>query len=743
MALVFVCPAICRGQAGSDLIRQAIERSLPLLEMASAGSAEQRECFTCHNQGLPILALTEARRREFDIDQENYNRQLDHTFAHLDRNKQQFLDGKGTGGKADTAGYALWALSAGQRKQNETTAAVVEFLLRWQSEDDCWSCTSDRPPSETSDFTTTYVALRGLAEFGTAEQQTRIAARRDSARNWLLAAVPVDNEDHVFRLWALRSAGVQGMPLASAASELIQRQRDDGGWSQLADHESDPYATATALVALQRTGALNAIDPVYERGVRFLLESQLDDGSWHVVSRSKPFQAYFESGFPHGNDQFISVAASSWATLALLLALPEPQAAANAVDSSPPAAEVLAFPGAEGFGAGAKGGRGGKVLLVTNLEDYAPGREPPIPGSLRAACDEKGPRTVVFRVAGTIALKAPLSIREPFLTLAGQTAAGDGICLKDYGVGIRTHDVIVRYLRFRPGDESGKEQDALAVYEAQDVIIDHCSTSWGSDETLSVTGDGCTNVTVQWCLISESLNQSVHRKGAHGYGSLIRANGNVTFHHNIYAHHSSRCPRPGTYGPGSLLLDFRNNVIYDGKGYSAEDPVRMNYVGNYIKSPNGAVFGVGGSATQIYAEGNVLEGERDIRQWDLFRRATDDTRAERPFPVAAVATQPAAESFEALLQSCGAVLPRRDGVDERVIDQVRHGTGKIINSQQDVGGWPELSSAAPPTDADMDGMPDDWERTRGLDPSDAADQSQDRNKDGYTNLEDFLNDTVP
>ena len=287
-----------------------------------------------------------------------------------------------------------------------------------------------------------------------------------------------------------------------------------------------------------------------------------------------------------------------------------------------------------------------------------------------------------------------------------------------------------------------KEQDALAVYEAQNVIIDHCSTSWASDETLSVTGDGCTNVTVQWCLISESLNRSVHQKGAHGYGSLIRTNGNVTFHHNIYAHHSSRCPRPGTYGSGSIVLDFRNNVIYDGKGYSAADPVRMNYVGNYIKRPNGPAFRVGGAATQIYAEANVLAERRDAAQWDLFPGATDATKAERPFPFAAVSTHSAEEALPAALESCGANRPQRDSVDARVIEQIRQGTGKIIDSQRDVGGWPALNAAEPPADADQDGLPDDWERVHGFDPASATDRL-DSDDDGYTNLEEFLNGTNP
>jgi N-acyl-D-amino-acid deacylase len=330
--------AICMfpgTEYAQDRVRPAIERIVPLLERAAAGSADQRECFTCHSQGLPILALTEARLHGFHVDEANWQRQLDHTYAHLNRNQEKYAKGEGTGGKADTAGYALWALATGDRAADATTTAVAEYLLSWQSSDDHWSCTSDRPPSEASDFTTTYLALRGLVDYGTDAQQDRIAARRESARDWLIDAAPEDTEDHVFRMWALQLAGADANVVASAASDLLGRQRADGGWSQLDDKESDAYATATALVALQRTGSLAAGDEAYQRGVDYLLGAQLADGSWHVVSRSDPFQTYYESGFPHGEDQFISTTASAWAALALLAVAPEKPAE----PTSPPQSE--------------------------------------------------------------------------------------------------------------------------------------------------------------------------------------------------------------------------------------------------------------------------------------------------------------------------------------------------------------------------------------------------------------------
>lgn len=416
---------------------------------------------------------------------------------------------------------------------------------------------------------------------------------------------------------------------------------------------------------------------------------------------------------------------------------------------------IPAFPEAEGFGAGTPGGRGGQVIIVTTLEDDTTGKQKSLPGSLRAALLTKGPRIVVFAVSGTISLKAPLKISEPFITVAGQTAPGDGICLKNYGLSIATHDVVLRHLRVRPGDELGPdlkkqgksfEPDGISIAApSRNVVVDHCSVSWAIDECLSVSGAGITDVTVQWCIVSESLNDSFHSKGPHGYGSLLRANGNLSFHHNLYAHHSSRSPRPGTYGNGSVLLDFRNNVIHDSKGYSAKDPVRMNYIGNYIRRPREHVFQVGGETTQLFVEGNYLVdgGERNQDQWELISSDSAANRRLEPFAVTAPATQTAQEANEAVMKSAGATLPRRDAVDTRIVQQLTDGKGGLINSPSEVGGWPELRSVAPPTDADRDGMPDAWEQKHGLDQSDAKDAAQDKDGDGYTNLEEYLNGSDP
>jgi hypothetical protein len=417
---------------------------------------------------------------------------------------------------------------------------------------------------------------------------------------------------------------------------------------------------------------------------------------------------------------------------------------------------LRAFPGAEGFGAEAVGGRGGRALLVTTLADSGP-------GSLRAACEADGPRTIIFRISGNIELQSDLRITKPFITLAGQTAPGEGICLKNSACIIATHDVVVRYLRFRPGDGRRREMDSLSVVNAQNVLIDHCSASWSVDETLSVTGDS-RNVTVQWCMITESLNRSFHQKGAHGYGSLIVAkDGGYSFHHNLYAHHNSRNPRPGTTGDGpGLVLDFRNHLIYDfgaRAGYSSTSRVCMNYVGNFLKpgpstrpDSRAVAFLIGGPMTSLFLADNFLDGHsagsRDNRLLvkgprEMTPRQLTACFAERLFTCPAARTDSPQEAYRRVLAQAGAILPKRDAVDSRIAREVQTGTGRIINSQDEVGGWPELKSAPAPPDQDADGLPDAWEQEHRLDAANGADGPGDADRDGYTNLEEFLNGTDP
>ena len=428
------------------------------------------------------------------------------------------------------------------------------------------------------------------------------------------------------------------------------------------------------------------------------------------------------------------------------------------------ALSVSAFPGAEGFGAQAFGGRGGKVLFVTNLNDSGP-------GSLRAVVETEGSRTIIFRVSGTVALESAIVITKPYITIAGQTAPGGGICLKNHALVIATDHVIVRHIRCRPGDNVKAESDSLSVSSGHDITVDHCSTSWSVDETLSVSSRGrLGNVTVQWCIISESLHDSIHHKGPHGYGSLIRgSNGNgYTYHHNLYAHHHARLPRPGNYIDGSedpegFILDFRNNVIYNwagrAAGYNADGSngtnsiTKMNFVGNYYKSginsTGSLAFSESTHSARAFFSGNCMNNSYPDDPWSLvsFSKFSDkDKKAYKqsnPIPVPEVKTDDAITAYKRVLADAGAVLPKRDAVDTRIVNEVRNGTGKIIDDEKQVGGWPELKSTKPPQDSDRDGMPDDWEKQYRFDSENPADGNGDSDADGYTNLEEYLNNTKP
>jgi pectate lyase len=409
------------------------------------------------------------------------------------------------------------------------------------------------------------------------------------------------------------------------------------------------------------------------------------------------------------------------------------------------AAELPSFPGAEGFGATTPGGRGGKVIFVTNLNDSGY-------GSFREACEADGPRTVIFRVAGTIALRKPIIVRHPFLTVAGQSTPGDGICLRDDYFGIQTHDVIVRYLRSRLGDVSSQEQDCIDLLNgAHDCILDHCSATWSIDECLSTSGIDA-NCTIQWCLIGESLNHSKHAKGAHGYGSLARANGPMSWHHNLWIHNDSRNPRLGdAYGRGPTFptFDVRNNIMYDFGGTASgltQGILKVNYVGNYLRpgpssrAPKPITVGHPSDLT-YFIRGNILEGDDALTKDNTQFFTTIDFEGKHevkivdtPFPAPRVT--PA--QVKDVLAIVGASRPVRDAVDARLVnDVVAHG-GKLIDSQQEVGGWPELKSGPLPIDTDNDGIPDEWEIAHGLDPKNGAD-ARVLAKSGYTNLEEYLN----
>ncbi|UYY60022.1 polysaccharide lyase family 1 protein [Sphingomonas sp. S2-65] len=414
----------------------------------------------------------------------------------------------------------------------------------------------------------------------------------------------------------------------------------------------------------------------------------------------------------------------------------------------------LAFPAAEGAGRFSQGGRGGQVIYVTNLEDSGP-------GSLRAAVEAKGPRTILFRVSGTIKLAKPLRIREGRVTIAGQSAPGDGITLRDHTLEIDADDVVIRYLRSRLGDESKSEADAIWIQGGRRIILDHVSASWSVDETLSASANytkpdqGFYDLTVQWSVIADSLTHSLHAKGEHGYGSLIRGGrgARVSFHHNLWANHAARMPRPGNYSgpdvdPEGAFFDFRSNVFYNWggsrSGYNADKATlaRYNFVDNsYIAGPQSKknmAFEESNVLAKAYFAGNSMNGTVPSDPWSLVTGVQPEGyRLSAPIDVAPVRPEAAAASYAKVLSGAGASRPR-DSVDLAIVRGVRDRTGRQIDSQREVGGWPVLKSSAAPRDNDGDGIPDAWERRHGLNPGNASDGAADRNGDGYTNLEEWL-----
>jgi pectate lyase len=435
-------------------------------------------------------------------------------------------------------------------------------------------------------------------------------------------------------------------------------------------------------------------------------------------------------------------------------------------------AQQPSFPGADGFGKYTTGGRGGSVIEVTNLEDSGP-------GSLRAAIGTTGTRTIVFKVSGTIFLKSNLKISKPNLTIAGQTAPGDGITLANYNVDIDGSNIIMRYIRCRLGDVAKQESDAFSCNGSNNIIIDHCSFSWSVDETASCYSNS--DFTMQWCIISESLYNSVHSKGEHGYGG-IWGGSRASFHHNLFAHHTSRNPRfnGGRYNifPWEEIVDHRNNVIYNwgfNSAYGGEpsdlDGVKasINMVANYYKAGPATKTGEvqyrvvtpdpmpGYGYSYWYIDSNAVAGHPEVysNNWLYGVQGISDAdklamKSLTPFPHLISSTQTAEDAYRDVISFAGCNLPRLDTVDRRILWETANGqalyggstwgagTG-IIDSQNDVGGWPELFQGRSPLDTDHDGMPDEWELAHGLNINDPEDRNGDVNGNGYTNLEDYLN----
>lgn len=466
-----------------------------------------------------------------------------------------------------------------------------------------------------------------------------------------------------------------------------------------------------------------------------------------------------------------------------------------------PQSELLAFPGAEGGGAYSFGGRGGRVIVVKNLNDSGP-------GSLRDACEQGGARIVVFNVSGIIKIKTPLIIRAPYITIEGQTAPGDGVCVAGESVWLNTHDVIVRFMRFRRGETFvGRRDDAIGGNPVGNIMIDHVSASWGLDENMSMyrhmyndsTGKiedklATVNITIQNSIFSEALDT-----WNHAFGSTLGGE-NCTFMRNLWADNGARNPSIGWNG----IFNFANNVVFnwnnrstDGGDYTA----LFNIVNNYykpgpvtnlkepisyriLKPESGrsklpyVVFG------RAYVEGNIIEGNEKVTKnnWDggvqlenkkgelmTFEQASPyfaAMRVKKPFPMPKITILPTLAAKEYVLTNVGANLPKRDPVDTRVIKQVK--TGKIdfiegvklpekdfehrrlpkdsykqgiITDVSQVGGYPEYKGT-PYKDTDDDGMPDAYELKNGLNPKDASDAAK-ISKSGYSNIEVFLNSVVP
>ena len=412
----------------------------------------------------------------------------------------------------------------------------------------------------------------------------------------------------------------------------------------------------------------------------------------------------------------------------------------------------MAFPGAEGYGRFTSGGRGGKVLIVSNLNDSGP-------GSLREALRKDYPRIIVFSVSGTIELESDLDINDGNVTIAGQSAPGDGICLKNYPLKVKGDNVIIRYIRSRLGDERKVQDDAISVKDNRNIIIDHCSFSWSTDESASVYDNELS--TVQYCMISESLNNSVHAKGEHGYGGIWGGK-KASFHHNLFAHHNSRNPRfqGARYHkqPAKEIADFRNNVIYNWRSnnsYAGEEG-NYNLINNTYKpgpateSKEDKILDPYKPYGHFFLSGNVLIGDKEVTADNSKGIAVSNEYVqlvllEQPVEFAEVTTQSAKESFDLVLKEAGASYSR-DLVDARIVKEVcdgtfTYGTNGIIDSPNDVGGYPELRSTKAPQDSDGDGMPDKWEKKKGLNPN-SDDSGETGLQEHYTNIEVYLNELV-
>ena len=413
-------------------------------------------------------------------------------------------------------------------------------------------------------------------------------------------------------------------------------------------------------------------------------------------------------------------------------------------DELPQPSNIPAFPGAEGAGMYTSGGRGGEVYIVTNLNDSGE-------GSLRDAIS-KDNRIVVFAVSGTIYLESTLSLKgRKNITIAGQTAPGDGITIANYGIDASgATNCIIRYLRVRPGSANiSTEPDAFSAIGATNLMIDHISASWSTDETMSFYDNKYT--TIQWCIIGESLTISGHVKGKHGYGG-IWGGPSSTFHHNVIVSHSNRLPRFA----GLASMTYANNVVYNWGGnnsYGGTESTVYNVINNYYKAGPSSQDSVKDQLANpgpgiFYFSGNILHGNDTVTKdnYKGLKGANGVQYSDTPFEnfdYTTLTITDAQTAYEEVLAKAGAIFPRRDAVDARLIQDIKNGTGRLINREFEVGGYPEMASAEAPADTDKDGMPDEWEIANGLNPNDPSDASKvDPNSIGYTYIEQYINSLV-
>ena len=552
-------------------------------------------------------------------------------------------------------------------------------------------------------------------------------------------------------------------PAATAGSADVIVSNPDGqsatlGSAYTYEGQQPPAAPSTLNATALSFSQINLVwtdNSSNEDG--FIIERSLDGSSFvQITTTTSNIQVFSDTGLNAETTYYYRAAAYNSAGNSGYSNI--------SIATTPAPSSVVAFPGAEGFGTQTEGGRNGQVIAVTNLNDSGP-------GSFRAAVETTGSRIVIFRTGGIIELATPIEIHEPYITIAGQTAPGDGIALKEEGLHIHTHDVIIRSLRIRIGDLGTltNARDGInisttsATTDIYNVVIDHSSVAWAIDENIATWESSSNNldiydVTIQWSITSEALHDSIHLdEGAsstapHSMGLLLGRNSeNISVHHNLMAHNNSRNPRLDGIMAGEVI----NNLIYgwgqDAPTRNATSPAIIHVLNNFYHS------GIISRQDDIYIDDNTKPGSSFYIEGNL----TDDERVSpEPFPSrilnrnsypidnfpqftdSGISMDNTLDVFNLILTNAGAITPVRDAVDTRVINQVLNRTGGIIDSQAEVGGWPSFDQGVPLPDSDQDGMPDSWEYGQGLNPFDSSDNNGIA-PSGYTWVEEYINGLIP